>query len=573
MVDQVLKIAEIKGNNNVLDNLNVIGNVGIGTTEPNAKLDVQGNIHAGNSDIYFTKIDHNHTGFGNTAGYAAIENAADYGALMILGRTGTPKGRYVRLWDYLQVNGSIDVTGNVGIGTANPNRPLAIRARDGNEELISFENPSGTTKWHINQNLGGVSGLNFVESGVADGRLFIKAGGNVGIGTTNPSAKLNVDPRGKGGIVIGNPSTGSGGFTSLIMEISAESDGYSSLQSIRKSGSLWGDISLNPYAGNIGIGTTTPKAKLDVQGDIRAGNSDIYFTKVDHNHTGIGNTAGFAAIENAADYGALMILGRAGTPKGRYVRLWDYLQINGSMDITGNVGIGTTAPQAGLHIDKAGTNNLALKLSSTGPGWGSGIQLQNKDINYGIYAGFGQFKICDANKGVDRLIIDAAGKIGIGTTTPKYTLDVNGTINASSDVVVGGGDCAEEFDIVDAESIEPGTVMVIDNNGALKASEQAYDKRVAGVISGAGDLRPGITLDKQANKANRLPLALNGKVYCKVDADCGPVEVGDLLTTSSTSGHAMKVGDHVKSIGAIIGKALRPLEAGCGLIPILVALQ
>jgi hypothetical protein len=89
--------------------------------------------------------------------------------------------------------------------------------------------------------------------------------------------------------------------------------------------------------GNVGIGTTAPQGTLDVRGDIRAGNSDIYFTQPNHNHTGIGNTAGFAAIENAADYGALMILGRAGTGVGRYVRLWDYLQVNGGMDVTGNV--------------------------------------------------------------------------------------------------------------------------------------------------------------------------------------------------------------------------------------------
>jgi len=115
--------------------------------------------------------------------------------------------------------------------------------------------------------------------------------------------------------------------------------------------------------------------------------------------------------------------------------------------------------------------------------------------------------------------------------------------------------------------------MVIDNDGALRASEQAYDKRVAGVISGAGNLRPGIHLDKQTNKANRLPIALTGKVYCKVDAKYNSIEVGDLLTTSSTVGHAMKVSDHIRSIGAIIGKALRPLEAEQDIIPILVALQ
>jgi hypothetical protein len=95
-------------------------------------------------------------------------------------------------------------------------------------------------------------------------------------------------------------------------------------------------VSITPD-GNVGIGTTGPQGKLDVRGAIRAGNSDIYFTEPNHNHTGIGNTAGFAAIENTANYGALMILGRAGTSRGRYVRLWDYLQVNGGMDVTGNV--------------------------------------------------------------------------------------------------------------------------------------------------------------------------------------------------------------------------------------------
>ena len=64
-----------------------------------------------------------------------------------------------------------------------------------------------------------------------------------------------------------------------------------------------------------------------------------------------------------------------------------------------------------------------------------------------------------------------------------------------------------------------------------------------------------------------------GKVFCKVDAQFGAIEVGDLLTTSPTPGHAMKTSDPFKAFGAVIGKALRPFTAGRGLIPILIALQ
>jgi hypothetical protein len=115
--------------------------------------------------------------------------------------------------------------------------------------------------------------------------------------------------------------------------------------------------------------------------------------------------------------------------------------------------------------------------------------------------------------------------------------------------------------------------MVLEENGALRPSDKSYDRKVAGVISGAGDFRPGLILDRQRAAERRLPLALVGKVYCKADATFGPIEVGDLLTTSPTPGHAMKASDPVKAFGAVIGKALRPLERGAGLIPILIALQ
>jgi len=94
-----------------------------------------------------------------------------------------------------------------------------------------------------------------------------------------------------------------------------------------------------------------------------------------------------------------------------------------------------------------------------------------------------------------------------------------------------------------------------------------------GVISGAGDYKPGLILDRQKSSDGRLPLALVGKVYCKAYATHGAIEVGDLLTTSPTPGHAMKASDPSRSFGAVLGKALRPLRSGNGLVPILIALQ
>jgi hypothetical protein len=141
------------------------------------------------------------------------------------------------------------------------------------------------------------------------------------------------------------------------------------------------------------------------------------------------------------------------------------------------------------------------------------------------------------------------------------------------DVFIAGSDCAEEFDIISPANVEPGTVMVIGDDARLIESHRAYDKRVAGIVSGAGDLKPGIVLGKDASSKDRVPLALIGKVFCRVDATYAPIEVGDLLTTSPTRGHAMKAEDPLKSFGAVVGKALAPLREGRSLLPILVALQ
>jgi hypothetical protein len=159
---------------------------------------------------------------------------------------------------------------------------------------------------------------------------------------------------------------------------------------------------------------------------------------------------------------------------------------------------------------------------------------------------------------------------GDRTDDSTATIHLDGN---SGDILLLNADCAEDFDVVETEEMELGTVTVLNQQGILQQCEEAYDKKVAGVISGAGEYKPGIILDKKPSRKNRVPVALIGKVYCKVDAQFGSIEVGDLLTTSSTPGHAMKASDPKCAFGTVIGKALGSLHEGKNLIPVLVALQ
>jgi hypothetical protein len=178
-----------------------------------------------------------------------------------------------------------------------------------------------------------------------------------------------------------------------------------------------------------------------------------------------------------------------------------------------------------------------------------------------------------AEAGGAGVIGESISGIGVHGKGGRLAGFFEGDVEVTGDIRLANADCAEDFDVSGTVKLEPGTVMVLGNEGALSESYQAYDKRVAGVISGAGDYKPGIVLDKQQSQGNRQPIALMGKVFCKVDAQFGAIEVGDLLTTSPTPGYAMKTSDPLKAFGAVIGKALRPLTEGQGLIPILIALQ
>jgi len=152
----------------------------------------------------------------------------------------------------------------------------------------------------------------------------------------------------------------------------------------------------------------------------------------------------------------------------------------------------------------------------------------------------------------------------------------DGKVSVAVAEIRGGGDLAEPFAIEKDSPLEPGTVMVIDTDhpGKLAVSRTAYDRKVAGIISGAGGIKTGMLMSQSGSIADgRYPVALTGRVYCWADASYAPIEPGDLLTTSDTPGHAMKVTDHAKAQGAIIGKAMTSLKEGKGLVLVLVTLQ
>lgn len=219
---------------------------------------------------------------------------------------------------------------------------------------------------------------------------------------------------------------------------------------------------------------------------------------------------------------------------------------------TGGAGVWGESPGPGV-IGVSQTWVGVYGETRTPAAQGAGVWGEHKGDGTGVFGA--------SNTGI--------GVMGKGGRLAGY---FEGDVEVTGDIRLANADCAEDFDIAETEQIGPGTVMVLGEGGKLEQSQRAYDKRVAGVISGAGNYKPGIVLDKQS-KGNRKPVALLGKVFCKVDASYGPIGIGDLLTTSPSPGHAMKASDPLKAFGSVIGKALRPLTEGQSLIPILIALQ
>jgi len=340
---------------------------------------------------------------------------------------------------------------------------------------------------------------------------------------------------------------------------------------------------------NIGIGITNPLSKLHISAAasdllpprVQAAGANSFAAGWDFYHGTTGK--GYVGVPGPSvglAPGELILFGASGTPTS----IWG----GGVMGITvatnGSVGIGTTTPSSKLEIAAQDGLRITgyqpfLTLTDTNAGWVWNGRIQN--VNGGL-----NFQTHDLTSvgGSAMYIQDATHNVGIGTSSPQHKLDVIGVTKTNLLLITGGADFAENFDVnvattsgeATAPKVEAGMIVSIDpaSPGKLQLSTRAYDRRVAGIISGAGGVKPGTVMNQEGTLADgKHPVALTGRVYCWVDASRGAIEPGDLLTTSSTPGHAMKAADAVKAHGAIIGKAMTGLKEGKGLVLVLVTLQ
>ena len=253
----------------------------------------------------------------------------------------------------------------------------------------------------------------------------------------------------------------------------------------------------------------------------------------------------------------------------------------------GFVGIGSPAPHNRLVVgttrgdrDRMPVADEVLVIGTTNnsAGTSAGIYFDTNDRNAG---GIRMEKV-SAGSIEDHRMRFYVTKEGDIDSHNYMTIYENGVTEVVTLRILGGADLAEHLNVTSVDpskefKVEPGMVVSIDSSGnrEFKLSDEPYDRKRVGIISGGNGVKPGLVLRDKGNPAadGEQPIALTGQVWCRADAGFGPISPGDLLTTSATLGHAMKVSDFDKARFAVLGQALTELKEGRGWVQVLVGKQ
>ncbi len=411
-----------------------------------------------------------------------------------------------------RMNGDWDLQGKITALDVDTAGFRLVTGASAGRVLVS--DPSGNGSW---QDPGGGGGPDS-DWFITGNDMYSIVSGNVGIGTSTPDTKLNISggtdasATGGGYLQIGNDTSSNVVIDSNEI-MGRWNGGATDLFLQNEGGGL--NVFSSTAPGLLGVGTTSPLARLHVE-TMTGGTEDALRVRVE------GNTK--LIVQN-----------------------------------DGDVGIGGSAPNYPFHVWADNPGDYAAWVENADAADGMGLRVHTQGSGAALVAG--------TSGGGD--IINGRGSSGV-----VFSVTNTGRVVTTALEITGGGDLVEAFDAREGE-VEPGSVMSIDplGSGGLTLSSEAYDRKVAGIVSGAGGVKHGIQLVQEGVLGGDTLLAMTGRVWCKCSTENGVIRPGDRLTTASLLGHGMKATDETRSPGAVIGKAMTSLDEDTGLVLVLVNLQ
>jgi hypothetical protein len=445
------------------------GNVGIGTTSPQSKLQINdGSVNitkamqSGGVDHDFLQLSYAGSWGNNVGGLASINFTDNLSSSNTVGRIGVTytgsQGKFVVTDLYsggygasgdvftIQANGQTYIKGNVGIGETNPSAKLDVNGGSDNllatfkstDDLayISFQDNNTTSNTSVALGANDNNLVFFTGTAFGSERMRITNAGNVGIGTTIPTRPLSVYRSTAGSVANFLHYTDSTAFTGLYIDV----DNANNIVALNASGDTAATMAFQTgnnermridSSGNVGIGTTSPQAALHVAGSFNA-------TSPTGNGVLMGfynGTHGYMQLNGPS--GGYIDFSTSGTDhKGRilYDNISNYLRLdtNGSeklrINSAGNVGIGTTSPQSGggsakwlsLNGTAAYSGGVVYTIGSTTKAYS---YFESDYLKQQAQTGFGQKFIVNGTN--TAMTILSGGNVGIGTTSPGRPLTIN----------------------------------------------------------------------------------------------------------------------------------------------------